>query len=249
MVSQPRPLRTVVVLTRNEIAGVRVMMDRIPPGAADEVIVVDGQSTDGTVEFLRERGLTVLPQAKLGRGEGFRLALEHAKGAHLLFFAPDGNEDPSDIPRLLAKLTEGYDMAIASRFLPESRNEEDDSRLPLRAWANRAFTFLANLVWNRGAYITDTINGYRAVTREAWERMAPDAPGFAIEYQMSIRSMKLGLRVAELPTTEGERIGGQSKASSVPTGLRFLRFLVRELLAGRRFGRPAAPGGAAPGTA
>ena len=83
--------------------------------------------------------------------------------------------------------------------------------------------------WNRGPYITDTINGYRAVRRDRLLQLGCDADGFVIEYQMSIRAMKRGLKVAEIPTREGPRLGGQSTAHSFSTGLVFLQQLWREL--------------------
>ncbi len=133
-------------------------------------------------------------------------------------------------------LTKGYDIAIASRFLPDSRNEEDDLLFPWRAWANKAFTFIANSIWNiKGNYITDTINGYRAIKKEAFNKLNIDAPGFVIEYQMSIRAMKSGLKVVEIPTIEGQRIGGESTAKSIPTGFIFIKHLLREIKIGRKF--------------
>ncbi len=224
--------RSLILLTLNEIEGLRALADRLPFHAVDECVAVDGGSTDGTVEFLTARGIRVVGQSRRGRGQAFQIGVRESQGEHLVFFSPDGNEDPDDIPKLLARLDEGWEMAIGSRFLPGSRNEEDGARFPVRAWANRAFTWLANRLWNRGPYITDTINGYRAVTKRAFQRMAIDADGFVVEYQMSIRAMKLGLRVMELPTQEGNRIGGMSTAKSLPTGMRFLRFLWHELRAG-----------------
>lgn len=226
---------TLVLLTYNEIAGVRELFDRIPRAAADEVFAVDGGSRDGTVEYFRSRGVRVFPQEKRGRGEAFRVAVDRAAGEHLVFFSPDGNEDPADIPRLLALLRAGADLAIASRFLPGGRNEEDDRVFPWRKWANRGFTILADAVWK--GKLTDSINGYRAVTRSAFRRLHLDADGFLIEYQMSIRALKLGFAVAEIPTREGDRIGGQSGSRSIPTGLAFLRLLGREVRIGRRFAR------------
>ncbi len=231
---------TLIILTLNEVEGSKALFESIPFPSVDEAFVVDGGSTDGTVEFFQGQGIPVYIQDRPGRGEAFRSAAARAHGSRWVFFSPDGNEDPADIPRLLALLEKGYDMAIASRFLPGARNEEDDLRFPWRAWANRSFTRLANAIWNRGPYISDTINGYRAVTREAFERLNPDAPGFVIEYQMSIRAMKLGMSVAEIPTLEGHRIGGESKASSLPTGFIFLKVLLREMALGRGFAR--APG-------
>ena len=227
---------SLIILTLNEIEGVRTLYDRIPFDAVDECFVVDGGSIDGTVEFFRERGIKVVSQEIKGRGEAFRIAVKRAEGDHLIFFSPDGNEDPGDIPKLLELLAMGYDIAIASRFLSGSQNEEDDLRFPWRAWANRAFTFIANIIWNTNRnYITDTINGYRAIKKEAFNKLNISAPpGFVIEYQMSIRAMKLGLKVVEIPTVEGQRIGGVSTAKSIPTGLLFLRFLLKEIMNGSK---------------
>ncbi len=226
---------SLIILTLNEIEGVRTLYDRIPFDAVDECFVVDGGSIDGTVEFFRERGIKVVSQEIKGRGEAFRIAVKRAEGDHLIFFSPDGNEDPGDIPKLLELLAMGYDIAIASRFLSGSQNEEDDLRFPWRAWANRAFTFIANIIWNTNRnYITDSINGYRAIKKEAFNKLNISAPGFVIEYQMSIRAMKLGLKVVEIPTVEGQRIGGVSTAKSIPTGLLFLRFLLKEIMNGSK---------------
>lgn len=221
---------SLIILTRNEIEGMRALIGRIPFEAVDEHFVVDYESDDGTVDFVKKRGIRIVHQEIPGRGEAFRLAAEVARGKYFVFFSPDGNEDPADIPKLIEKLKEGSDMVIASRFLPKSRNEEDDQLMKPRAWANRAFTFIANLLWNRsGTYISDTINGYRAITKEAFDQLRLNAQGYAVEYQMSIRAMRLGLRVVEIPTIEGERIGGESKARAIPTGLNFLGFLVKEI--------------------
>jgi glycosyltransferase involved in cell wall biosynthesis len=227
---------SLIILTLNEIEGVRTLYDRIPFDAVDECFVVDGGSIDGTVEFFRERGIKVVPQEIKGRGEAFRIAVKEAKGGYLIFFSPDGNEDPGDIPKLLELLTKGYDIAIASRFLSGSQNEEDDLRFSWRAWANRAFTYIANIIWNTNRnYITDTINGYRAIKKEAFNKLNINAPGFVIEYQMTIRAMKLGLKVVEIPTIEGQRIGGESTAKSIPTGLIFMKYLLMEIRNGRNF--------------
>ena len=226
---------SLIILTLNEIEGVSVIYKNIPFSEINEILVIDGGSSDGTVEFFTSKGIKLVSQKRKGRGEAFRLARNEAKGDCLVFFSPDGNEDPKDIPTLISKIKGGYDIAIGSRFAKGGHNEEDEVLLPWRAWANRLFTFLANLLWNRGRYVTDTINGFRAITKEAFDKIKIDAPGFVIEYQMSIRAMKLNLKTVEIPTWEGNRIGGESTAKSIPTGILFVKFLLRELFIGNNF--------------
>ena len=224
---------TLVILTRNEITGMKALIKKIPFNKVDEAFVIDYNSDDGTKEFVKKNKIRLINQIKPGRGEAFRLAIKKAKGKHLVFFSPDGNEDPNDIPKLLKLLDKGNDLAIASRFLPDSRNEEDDQLIKLRAWANQGFTLIANFLWK--GKLSDSINGYRAITKSAFKKLKLDGSGYVIEYQMSIRAMKLGLKIIEIPTIEGNRIGGQSGSKAIPTGLLFMRFLLREIVLGKFF--------------
>ena len=226
--------RTLVLLTLDEVEGVRWLFSTGSDLArmADEVLAVDGGSTDGTREVLTSRRIRIVDQQRPGRGEAFRAAVRASNGENLVFFSPDGNEDPDDISRLFAAIENGADMAIASRFLPGSRNEEDDDALPLRKWTNQGFTWISNQLWNRGSYVTDTINGFRGITREAFLKLNPGSMGYTIEYEMTIRAMKQRMRIEEIPTREGNRVGGESKAPSFRTGVRFLRFLIQEIVEG-----------------
>lgn len=224
---------TLIITTKNEIEGMTALAPRIPFKDFDEVLLIDLDSRDGTREFAATLPLRIVDQTSRGRGNAVRLAGEIAKGDILCFFAPDGNECPEDIVKLKNLILEGNDMAIASRFLPGSRNEEDSHWWRPRAWANRAFTLLVRLFW--GGRISDTINGFRAIRKKALLELNTTEPGFAIEFQMSIRALKLKHRVAEITTTEGDRIGGASTAYSIPTGLRVLRVLLRELWLGKQF--------------
>ena len=223
---------SLVILTRNEITGMRALIKKIPFQAVDETLVIDYHSTDGTKEFIKKNRIKLINQIQPGRGEAFRLAAAKAKGDLLVFFSPDGNEDPQDIPRLLQLLKQGNDLVIASRFLPQSRNEEDDQFFKFRAWANQGFTFLANLFFH--GRLTDSINGYRAITKTAFKRLKLDAPGYAIEFQMSMRALKLKYKIAEIPTIEGNRIGGQSGSKAIPTGYLFLFILFKEIFQCRK---------------
>ncbi|MCB0208387.1 MAG: glycosyltransferase family 2 protein [Anaerolineae bacterium] len=222
--------RTLIILTLNEIEGVRAFIPILSKDVADEIIAVDGGSTDGTREFLQEYNIPIFDQTRRGRGEAFRVGVANSSGEFIVFFSPDGNEDPDDIAKLFELLEAGADIAIASRFLPDAQNEEDDEALPLRKWVNQAFTLLANLNWNRGRpYVTDTINGYRGIRRAVFDAIAPSSMGYTIEYEMTIAAMRAKLKIVEIPTIEQKRIGGETKGASWPTGVAFLRFFLSEV--------------------
>ena len=230
-----RGKRLLVLLTYNEIEALPKIFGRLPLSAADEVVAVDGGSKDGTLEFLREKGLRVLEQPRRGRGVAFRLALESTDAETICYYSPDGNEDPDDIPKIFEALERGgHDLVVASRMSAGAHNEEDDHWWRPRKWVNLAFTCAANLLWNKGPYVTDTINGFRAARADSLRRCALDADGFPIEYQMSIRMMKLGFSIGEIATYESPRLGGTSTAESWPTGVAFVKTLWREILMGRR---------------
>lgn len=224
---------TLAILTYNEIQGVKALFDKIPFKEVDEAFVIDGGSTDGTIEFFQGKEIRVIRQQIRGRGEAFRIALRESKGDYIIFFGPDGNEAPQDIYLLMNLMEEGNDMVIASRFMIGGRRDDSEHLIPYRGFGNRVFSMLANLIF-AGNY-TDTINGYRAIRKDKLERLHVDAQGFGIEYQISIRSMKLKYKVAEFPTYESDRIGGKSTAGTVSTGFYVLYLLIREMFKGNNF--------------
>lgn len=219
----------IVLLTLNEIEGLRALWDRIPRAAFRDVFAVDGGSTDGTVAFLQERGVPVVTQPIRGRGVAFRVAAEASLAERLVFFSPDGNEDPEDIERLDDLLLAGADLAIARRFGPGAVNEEDGEVLRLRARVNDALSRVANTLFHEGPRVHDTINGFRALRRQALLDLATTVKRFPIEYQITLRAMQRGWSIAELPTKEGARIGGIRKAASLPVGMDHLKVLATEL--------------------
>ena len=226
------------ILTYNERPCLEIILPKVPKPEAeagyDCLYAIDGGSTDGTLDFYRERGVPVVLQERRGRGDAFQQAFRRIDADAYIFFSPDGNEDVADLPKFRPLLEAGGDLVIASRMMKGARNEEDDQLLKWRKWANNAFNLAANLLFRRqGLFITDSINGYRAITRTAAQRLNLDALDYTIEYQMTIRALKNRMKVVEFPTVEGQRISGKTQARSIPTGLRFLARLFREAVSAR----------------
>jgi len=219
---------TLVLLTLNEIDGLRLCWDDLPLDEFETVLAVDGGSTDGSREFMEARGVPILDQSIPGRGVAFRVAAEASSTDRMVYYSPDGNEDPADIVRLDDLIVEGADLAIASRFAVGSINEETGV-VRARARVNQTLTWIANQVFNHGAYVTDTINGFRAMRRTALLDLDTTVKRFPIEYQISIRAMRRRWKIAEIATIEGQRAGGESKAISWPVGKDHLKVLLSEL--------------------
>ena len=220
-----------VLLNFNEIEALPKFLRQLETSDFQKVFAVDGGSKDGSREILESHGFEVLIQNSRGRGDAFRLAFLHAEALSLdglVFISTDGNEDPSDLHKFLEGLEAGNDLVIGSRMIRGSRNEEDDQLFRPRKTANKVFALMAYLMYGRKTKrITDPINGFRAITIQAWRRMALDYYGYDIEFASSIKAYKLNLRVIEFPTTEKNRLGGQSGAYAIPTTLALLRVLKR----------------------
>src|SRR5713226_2844094 len=222
------------LLTYNERPCLEQIFPLIPAPSLDSgfdnLVAIDGGSTDGTLEYYREHGVPVIGQSRRGRGDAFLLAFQRVETDAYIFFSPDGNEDVRDLPNFKPLLQGGADLVIASRMMRGAVNEEDLHLLKPRKWANNALNFLANGLFRKaGPFVTDSINGYRAIIRRAAQELKLDALDYTIEYQMTIRALKKRMAIVEFPTREGQRVAGVTGASSLPTGIRFLKRLWREL--------------------
>ncbi|MAS58785.1 MAG: hypothetical protein CMD42_03515 [Gammaproteobacteria bacterium] len=225
--------KTLVLYTMNEIEGIKSIFDRIPIDLFDQFFVMDNHSDDGTVEFLEEHGVEVVQQRKPGRTNALIEAVERAIGDIIINLSSDGNEKPEDIPKILEKFDEGYEMVTASRFLPDSKVDTEDDKLRIRVFGNKLCAFLVNSCW--GANVTDTTNGLRGITKLCYERTKLNTFSNTENFQLTIRCAKLKIKITEVPTEELPRIGGVVKSDTKGVMINMIKAFFNELKIGKKF--------------
>lgn len=214
---------TLVIFTLNEIEAARKLFDRIPFDKVNEFFVIDGGSSDGTVEFFQEKGVTVIKQDTPRHGEAYKLGMKKATQEIIVFFGCDGNNQPEDIPALIKKLNNGNDLVIASRFGNGSQSHDATF---IRKLGNLFFVFLVNMRWQTG--LTDVLNEFRAIKKGPMENLHLKNRYFDLELEMVIKAIKNNLKIAEIATVEQKRISGKSKLSTVRDGWMNLRCFLKE---------------------
>ncbi len=218
--------------TVNEITALRQVFPRLDRGILDEIIVVDLNSTDGTVEYCNEYGYRVIHQQSRGYGAGFMEALAVTKADIIIEFPPDGSSMPEKIPDLLSKINEGYDFVIASRYRDGAKSYDDDL---ITSFGNWLFTTIVNVLF--GARYTDVLVGFRAYRRSAYDKICLTTPGLSWTVQQSIQFVKIGAKITEIGVDEPARIGGVRKMRPFRTGLEILKVIIKEFLSGKKFSK------------
>ena len=215
----------VFVLTLDEIEAVNVIMPQVKKEWADKIVFVDGDSKDGTVEKAKELGFEVIHQKNKGEGNACRVGTDATDSDFVMFFSPDGNDVPGDIPQLIQKTKEGYDIVHISRFGKNSISEDANW---LDRFGNYMFTFLVNTFF--GGNYTDALNGFRIIKRSIWNELKTDAQFLNIEQQTCIRLAKLKIPIYEIEGREPKRIGGVRKMRPLTTGAQLSYQIIKEYI-------------------
>jgi glycosyltransferase involved in cell wall biosynthesis len=215
----------IIIPTIDEIDGVNEILPQINKEWAETWVFVDGGSTDGTVEKAQEMGFDVIHQHNKGEGNAMRIGTDSTESDFVLFFSPDGNDLPEDIPKLIQKTKEGHDVVHISRF---GKNSVSDDAGWLDRFGNNLFTFLVNTFF--GGNYTDALNGYRIIKRKIWDDLKTDAQFLNIEQQTCIRCAKRKIPISEIEGREPRRIGGTRKMRPLTVGGQLSYQIIKEFI-------------------
>jgi glycosyltransferase involved in cell wall biosynthesis len=215
---------SVVIPTLNEAENLPHVLPRIP-GWIDEVIIVDGLSTDDTIEVARRHrpDVRVVLESTKGKGAALRAGFRAARGHIIVMLDADGSTDPREIPVFVGALLAGADIAVGSRFVQGGGTADMERHRKLGNWV------LTRLV-RRGfsARYSDLCYGYTAFWRDVFPYLDGDYTGFEVETLIHIRALRASLKVAEVPSFEEERRFGVSTLNTVRDGARVLRSIATE---------------------
>jgi dolichol-phosphate hexosyltransferase len=200
---------SVVIPTKDEEGLIAEIMDAVRPHA-DEILVVDGHSTDRTRAIAAEKGARVVLDAGRGKGEALRRSFAEARYDILVFIDADGSHEPNDIPQLVAPIRRGEaELVIASRTRGGSDELHGTAEQLLRYIGSQLIMLAINYRWR--VRLTDSQNGFRAIRRDVALALGLKSDLTTIEQEMLMRALKRGYRVVEVPSHEYERRWGVSK--------------------------------------
>lgn len=194
--------------TRNEADNLRPVLEIAAP-FADELLVIDGHSTDATREIAASFGAQVILDNNRGKGDAIRTGIARATGDILVFVDADGSHDPCDIPALVEPIVNGVaDHVSGSRMLGGSDELHATIHQFIRLFGSQIITLSVNYTQN--LRLTDCQNGFRAIRRDVAQALDLQENITTIEQEMVIKSVRSGYRLAEVATHEYVRANGES---------------------------------------
>jgi glycosyltransferase involved in cell wall biosynthesis len=217
---------SVVIPALNEERCIAWVLERLPD-IVGEVILVDGRSTDRTIEIAR----AIRPTLKLvleptpGKGAALRAGFAAATGDYIVMLDADGSMDPAEIERFVNALQDGLEFVKGSRFA-QGGGTTDMSLI--RRLGNGALRSAVNRLYRTN--LSDLCYGYIAFRRDRLNNLRLRSEGFEIETEMTVRAVTASLRIGEVASYEYPRRHGKSNLHAWRDGRRILRTLVRERL-------------------
>jgi hypothetical protein len=218
------------LMVMNERKGCEYNVPLIPRDQFDEIFAVDGNSTDGTVEYLEANGIQVHQQPEKGYSAGWHHGFRMCKSNALVVFFPTGSVPVEDTLKFRACFDSGAELVITNRNMKGARNQEDVHFFRPRKWFVLGLSLLTAFLWQReGTVVLDVLHGFRGMTVKAFNRIAPQDSGVSIDLEIVARAYKLGLNIVQIPISEADRIYGSTHFPALKTGSRLLMYLWREI--------------------
>jgi len=215
---------SVILPAMNEAQNLPHVFSSIPAWI-DEVVLVDGRSTDDTIAVAQRlrHDVKIVSQAGRGKGDALLAGFAASTGDIIVTMDADGSTDGQEIIRFVTALLAGADFVKGSRFASGGGSADLTAT---RRFGNNVLSWFVNRLF--GTRYTDLCYGYNAFWARHLDALALDCPGFEIETVMNIRAAKVGLRVHEVPSYERQRLHGVSNLHIVLDGRRIARVIVRE---------------------
>ena len=189
----------ILIPTLDEAPTIGNVIDGFRDRGYENVLVVDGDSSDGTRDIAREHGARVLTQSGSGKGQAVREALEHIEADYVLMLDGDGTYDPTEAEAMLAPLARGYEHVIGNRFA----KMDEDAMKRLNGVGNRLINGAFDVI--HGEDYEDILSGYRAFTVDSFERLMLDADGFTIETELAVECVRQGVKTTVVPVSYAAR--------------------------------------------
>jgi glycosyltransferase involved in cell wall biosynthesis len=214
-----------VICTLNEAENLRHVLPFIP-SSVDEVVLIDGHSTDATVDVARRLRPDIVVHQQPGKGKdvAMQYGVQKATGDIVVMLDADGETDPAEMDKFLAPLLQGYDLAKGTRFAHGYKNKPFK-----RVFGNWTIAMTCNVLFFKR--YSDLCSGYTAFWKDAAEDAGLwKANGWLYEPRIIARALRNGLRVIEVEHRSLGRISGQSRLPNWRQGLNSIRYILIERL-------------------
>jgi glycosyltransferase involved in cell wall biosynthesis len=230
--SRLRPSVSVMIPTLNEARNLPYVLNTVP-GWVDEVIIIDGRSTDDTLRIANalRPDIRIIYEIKPGKGAAMKAGFEAASGDFIIALDADGSMDGAQIGAFRDALEAGADYVKGTRFGPGGGSADITK---FRRFGDGGICLLIRLLF--GGRYTDATYGYIGVRAESVEKIGIDSDGFEVETLIGIRAHRAGLRTTEVPCFETSRIHGTSNLRALHDGIRIFAVIVKERFRRNRHG-------------
>lgn len=213
-----------IVLSKNTRQSARNLHDLLPLDQFQELIFVEASADSENPEFFKRKGFQVIHNPGGAKGDLLKQAVRQSTSENIVVLGLDGSDDPRDVDSLLIKLRQGYEMVVASRFLPGA-NRFASRPLSYRSLGNRFFSFLLSVLFSKN--VSDCNNLFRGFKKSAFDRLSLRERGESMMFEMTVRALGANLKFFECPTTEKPALQASDRRNRFVSALSFLYILLR----------------------